>query len=187
MSVYCRINVEHFGAPYCSALMLLTALFQPAFPRLLYLPHCRSEAHAIPRFQLALCLTTTQRKTAVKAETLFYRQPLLWVCPWRSRDITLHKGEADTLIWMGVDARLFAWFVFLLVCVCVNLLWPQLPFFLHQAAPPSSRLMTTSSMTATATRVSQESLAPPTVTPTKTGSASSASPVRCLWEACPLT
>lgn len=128
MSVYCRINVEHFGAPYCSALMLLTALFQPAFPRLLYLPHCRSEAHAIPRFQLALCLTTTQRKTAVKAETLFYRQPLLWVCPWRSRDITLHKGEADTLIWMGVDARLFAWFVFLLVCVCVNLLWPQLPF-----------------------------------------------------------
>lgn len=58
---------------------------------------------------------------------------------------------------------------------------------LHQAAPPFSLLMTISSTMAMATRVSQESLAPPAVTPTRTGSALSVSPVRCLSEVCPLT
>lgn len=68
-----------------------------------------------------------------------------------------------------------------------NLRQPHLSFCLPQAAPPSSRLTTISSMMATATRVSKESLAPPTATPIKTGSASSASLVRFLWGACLLT
>lgn len=44
--------------------------------------------------------------------------------------------------------------------------------------------MTISSMTATATRVSRGFSVPPTATPTRMASALSASPARCLWEAC---